>query len=182
MLLWYNGNEQAFEILYKRHLSLLLSLAVQKTGDRETAKELVQDTFVNLYSQKASMLEIRSVRAYLYVILKNKVLNYYRKESARRRYQEYLASTFGEQDNSTELGIQSREIERQLDHEIENLPPKCRAVFKLSRKEHLSNKDIASRLGISENTVEQHMRKALRDLRSSMGAAGLAALLYLLER
>lgn len=153
---------------------------MQKTGDRETAKEMVQDTFINLYSHKASVLEIRSVRAYLYVILKNKILNHYRKESARKKYQLYLSATFGELDNSTELNIQSREIERQLDEEIEKLPPKCRAVFKLSRKEHLSNKDIASQLGISENTVEQHMRKAIRDLRSSLGTViGMAGVVYL---
>jgi RNA polymerase sigma-70 factor (ECF subfamily) len=155
---------------------------MQKTGDRDTAHELVQDSFINLYKHKSSAPEIKSVRAYLYVILKNNILNHYRKESARKKYQEYLAVHTSPLDHSTELTIESRELERQLNDEIEKLPPKCRAVFKLSRKEHLSNKEIASRLGISENTVEQHMRKAIRDLRSSLGGVlGLAVVLYLLD-
>jgi RNA polymerase sigma factor (sigma-70 family) len=112
--------------------------------------------------------DINSVRAYLYVILKNNILNYYRKEVSRKRYQEYAAQ-LPQFDYSTQVTVESRELEKQLSNEIEKLPPKCRAVFKLSRHEHLSNKEIAARLGISENTVEQHMRKALRDLRSAFG-------------
>ncbi len=155
---------------------------MQKTGDRDTAHELVQDSFINLYKHKNTAQEIKSVRAYLYVILKNNILNHYRKESARKKYQEYLAVHSSPLDNSTELAIESRELERQLNGEIEKLPPKCRAVFKLSRKEHLSNKEIASRLGISENTVEQHMRKAIRELRGSLGGIlGSAVLAYLLH-
>lgn len=156
---------------------------MQKTGDRDISHELVQDSFINLYKLKSSATEIKSVRAYLYVILKNSILNHYRKESARKKYQEYMSIHANDLDHSTTLAIESRELERQLNDEIDKLPPKCRAVFKLSRREHLSNKEIASRLGISENTVEQHMRKAIRDLRSSLGGVlGLEILCYLLEK
>lgn len=156
---------------------------MQKTGNRDIAQELVQDTFMKLHQYKDGVLEITSLRAYLYVILKNKILNHHRKELGYKKYLSYISNYANHPDNSTIARIETRELEKQLNLEIENLPTQCQKVFKLSRKEYLSNKEIAIELGISENTVEQHMRKALRNLRRSIGSLmEIAAIVYLLDK
>jgi len=166
--MWQNGNDRAFEAIYKRYAVKLLGIAMQKINDRDVAEELVQDTFMGFFNKKEQLKELTSPMAYLYVILKHKIMDKYRHDIIHQRFEDYQAWHFNEADNSTMATIETREIERILNNEIEKLPTQCRTVFNLSRKEQLSNKEIASSLNISENTVEQHMRKALRVLRGSI--------------
>jgi RNA polymerase sigma-70 factor (ECF subfamily) len=110
-----------------------------------------------------------SILAYLHVALKNRILNHYRHQNVHRRYEQYVALQQSDITDNTVALLYSKELEMQIKGEIEKLPPQCRTVFLLSREEGLPNKEIASHLNISVNTVEQHMRKALRILRTSMG-------------
>jgi len=166
--LWHNGQEWAFGLLYKRYVIKLISIAIQKTNDRAIAEEMVQDAFLAYYKLGMQKKEIISVYAFLYVILKNKIMDHYRHDVVRKKYETHLEQTFDESDHSTQSLIETRELERLIDHEISQLPPQCQTVFTLSRKSMLSNKEIAHTLQISENTVEQHMRKALRILRGTI--------------
>lgn len=166
--LWQQGDESAFEAIYKKHAVKLLSVALQKTGDRIIAEELVQDAFLSFYKNKASLTTLASALAFLYVVLKNKIMDKYRHDFVRKKYEDHLFTYYNEADHSTTAFIETRELEKILRTEIEKLPPQCRTVFNLSRKEYFSNKEIAASLQISENTVEQHMRKALRILRGSI--------------
>lgn len=168
ILLWQDGHGYAFDVIHGRYAVKLFGIALQKTGDEDAAKEIVQDVFVVMFKNKASCDKIHSLFAYLYVILKNRVLDWHRHNLVHKRYVAYTTSTAMEADFSTQNWIETRELEKQLNNEIEKLPPQCRTVFKLSRQEHCSNKEISAQLSISENTVEQHMRKALRILRTSL--------------
>jgi RNA polymerase sigma-70 factor (family 1) len=176
--LWHQGDKSAFEMLYKRHVIKLVSIAVQKTGDRSLSEELVQDTFMAYYKLQDQKKEHVSVFAFLYVILKNKIMDKFKHDLVRRKFELHLEQTFDEADDSTTSLIETRELERLIDNEIEKLPPQCQTVFTLSRKIMLSNKEIANTLMISENTVEQHMRKALRILRLTI-SKGLKTILFL---
>ncbi|WP_317195732.1 RNA polymerase sigma factor [Pinibacter aurantiacus] len=183
MNLWQQGDEAAFESIYRRYLMPMLSIAYNKTGDREIAKELVQESFIDLYTHKTSISSDTSIKSYLYVILKNKILGIYRKEKVRQKYFANIAGKEITHVDTTAQHIETRELEQLLKNEIENLPEKCRMVFKLSREEFLSDKEIAERMDISLNTVEQHKRKALRMLRTSLGNyAEIAILLFLLKK
>ncbi|HUP12206.1 MAG TPA: RNA polymerase sigma-70 factor [Niastella sp.] len=164
---WQQGNEQAFELIYKKYAVQLLAIAMQKLYDHALAQEMVQEVFLTLYKNRSSLPAIPSLMAYLYVALKNKILDHYRHQLVHKKYEHYAAAMASETDHSTQQWIDTRELEKQLHSAIEKLPPQCRNVFKLSRVEELPNKKIAARLSISENTVEQHMRKALRLLREA---------------
>jgi len=161
--------EYAFEVLYKKHTVKLLSVAVKKVDDYETAQELVQDVFISLFELRDSLNPKISVQAYLYVALKNRILNHYRHQSVQKRYEQYMALQQPAVTENVVSQLQGKELELQLNEEIKKLPLQCRTVFLLSRKEGLPYKEIATELNISVNTVEQHMRKALRILRTSMG-------------
>lgn len=169
ILLWQKGEELAFEAIYKRYAVQLLSIAYQKVGERDIAEDIVQEVFITLFRNKEAADSISSLFAYLYVTLKNKILDAYRRDVLQRKYVHHMNTSFvDERDNSPYFQIETRDLEKKLESEIERLPPQCGKVFKLSRQKHLSNKEIALQLGISENTVEQHMRKALRILRGNL--------------
>ncbi|WEK21633.1 MAG: RNA polymerase sigma-70 factor [Candidatus Pedobacter colombiensis] len=180
--LWKKGNEEIFEYFYNRHVIKLLSIATHKVGNPDVAQELVQDTFLSLYKKKQEIREETNLAAYLYIALKKNILNHYRKESTHKKYETYVLSHRSELDHSTEWNINTKELEFQIIEEIEKLPPQCRAVFKLSRLDGMSDKTIATTLSISVNTVEQHKRKALRILRFAFkDYLGTALILYLLR-
>jgi RNA polymerase sigma-70 factor (family 1) len=168
MQLWKQGNELAFELIYKKYAAQLLLFAMRKTNDRDISEEFVQDTFMTLYNHRSDAAKLSSVEAYLRTILKNKILDHYRHDLVLKKYKDHLAIYYEEIDISAEQSIEIKDLEHHLKSDIEKLPPQCRNVFKLSRQEYLSIKEIASRLNISENTVKQHMRKALRLLRLSL--------------
>lgn len=167
--LWQQGNEQAFAHLYKTYLMPLTAIAYNKTGDREVAEELVQEAFINLYKHKLALDEHTSIKAYLYVILKNKITDYYRLEVMHQRYAEYVVNHTSAEPMSPLVYVETRELEKILKEAIANLPPKCQEVFRLSREQYLSDKEIAAEMAISVKTVEQHKGKALRLLRSALG-------------
>lgn len=165
IILFKKGNVHAFEQIHKKYSSILLTIAVQKTADRELAKEMVQDAFMTLYINKQKADQIVSIKAYLYSIIKNKILDHYRHQLVQQKYTLYAQHHNSQADYSSQNLIETKELEQQLEAEIEKIPSQSRLVFTLKRHHSMSNKEIALKLSISENTVEQHMRKALRRLR-----------------
>ncbi len=143
---------------------------MQKTNNQEESKELVQNTFVSLFNNKKTAHQINSIAPYLYTVLKNRILDQFRHELIQKKFQEHTIYTYQyKTDNDVLDYIENKELETKLEKEINNLPSQCRNVFTMRRELELSNKEIASNLKISENTVEQHMRKALRMLKTAFG-------------
>lgn len=170
--LWQNGEDHAFEILYKRYVVQLLALALNKTSSREIAEEVIQDAFLSLFLKKQSADGINNLSAFLYTTVKHKIIDHYRREKSLMQFREHHEYVFTDTDNSTLQTIELRELEAHLAVQVDGLPKKCRNVFVLSRNHHMTNKQIAMQLEISENTVEQHMRKAIRLLRASAAQNG----------
>lgn len=168
ILLWKSGNENAFSQIYSRYVLDLLKIAAKKTNNRDDAEELVQNCFLKLYQHKNKLANKLNLFAYLYVILKNQVFNYHRSLLTHQKYENYVLHKETQTDNSLLDFLEAKDLESEIYGAIEKLPEKCKNVFLLSRKKHLSNKQIANILNISENTVEQHMRKALGRLRISL--------------
>lgn len=168
-MLWQQGDDMAFEMLYKRYVIELMTLIAGKTGSEETARELTQDVFLAVYQQKMDLHLIGHFNAWLFTIAKNKIFNYYRHELVKRKYHNQLllneSGTMADEGNRI---LENKEQLQIIQRQIEKLPPKCREVFKLSRQENLTYKSIAQRLNISEHTVDQHIRKALGILRTTL--------------
>ena len=165
--LWQKGHIMAFDIFYRRHVLQLVNFAAHKTG-RETAKELVQDVFLDFFQKRDFIKPEEAVKAYLYSMLKHKIYNHYRQNKVALKYQEYLIHHPADEQHSTQSQVAHKELKTALQQNIDKLPTKCREVFRLSREEHLPHKEIAIKLIISVNTVEQHMRKALSKLKTSL--------------
>jgi RNA polymerase sigma-70 factor (family 1) len=174
------GHEAAFDELYSRYWAALLSAAWKRTGSREAAEEIVQDFFTQLWMRRESLEIHTNPAVYLFTAIKYKVLNYHMKEEVRRRYRNNLQADT-QTDHSVEDAVIARDLALRLEKEVQHLPLKCRAVFDLSRKQHKSHKEIAEILHISEKTVENHLTKALRLLRTNFReiTTGMFIILFL---
>jgi RNA polymerase sigma-70 factor (family 1) len=165
---WLKGEEYAFDILYKRYAIRLLNTAFQKTNCRETSREFVQDVFMELYIHRDTLQLDTSLQPYLFTILRNKIYNYYRHLLVQQKYNQHISYLGEEREREPGEVVENKELRNKVDSVIQHLPPQCKAVFLLRKDGQLSNKEIAQRLNISVNTVEQHIRKARSVLRKSM--------------
>ncbi len=158
----------AFEEIYLRYWKKLYSTAFKRVQSREVSEELVQDIFTTLWMNR-KIVQIEILSAYLHSAVKYKVINHLEKEMSRRTYAEIqLRSPNFTTSNPTEETVLLNELNLALEKEIQKLPPKRQQIFKLSRQEHLSIKQVASHLGISEKTAENQLGKALKVLKINL--------------
>ncbi|GAA4146389.1 RNA polymerase sigma-70 factor [Sphingobacterium kyonggiense] len=161
------SNEKAFVMLYDLFSKDLSKYILSKVSDLDLAQDILHDLFLSVWKNKDKLKEIKSLPAYLYSSCRYLIMAYYRKR-VNSEVSEIDLSQLDILDESVELEdrLHYRYIIDLVEQEIENLPEKCKAVFKMSRYEYLSNKEIATRLDISESTVEKHINKAISRLRS----------------
>ena len=157
----------AFEEIYVRYWKKLYSAAYKRVQSREISEELVQDIFTSLWINR-HVLKIEVLSAYLHSAIKYKVINHLEKEMSRRVYAQSQVKSLVSVENSTEDSVYLNELNLALEKEIQKLPPKRKQIFKLSRQEHLSIKQVASYLGISEKTAENQLGKALKELKVNL--------------
>lgn len=159
-----------------------MNLAHKKTGQLEASQELVQDLFISLYRQLPGLHQDTQLENYLFIALRNRVYNFHRQQLAQLKKEQAFMQDMPANPRENSGLLELKELETLLKSKIQELPTQCRAVFLLSRENQLSNKEVAERLNISVNTVEQHMRKALRILRSSLGNELAFLLLWWVNR
>lgn len=161
------GNEKAFSELYDIFYPELTRHVLSKVNDQIIAEDILHDLFFSLWKNRENILEIKSVPAYLYSSVRYLILRYYR----MKKVQEFNLSDLDDiegvlDESSIEDRLYYRYILDEVQSEIENLPEKCKEVFKLSRENYLSIQEISEKLSISESTVKKHINRALRQLRS----------------
>lgn len=156
-----DDDRRAFEMLYNRYSGKAYQVAYNLFRDTVVCEDLVQELFIDLWTKRTT-LNISSLEWYLKVAIKNRVLMYIRSQKATLDLSAIATLT---EKYSTDSKLLQNDISHLLEEGVERLPEKCRQIFTLSRREYLSNKEIASRLNISVKTVENQMTIALRYLR-----------------
>ncbi|WP_316836603.1 RNA polymerase sigma-70 factor [Pedobacter nutrimenti] len=161
-------NERGLKLIYDQYWEQLYLAAFSILRDADACKDIVQDVLLQLWIRR-SEVKIDSLKSYLFTAVRYKVLTYIKSANHRK--------VFIEPDELERLAgfnlmkdrLNEQDIEKLLEQGVALLPKRCQEVFMLSRTEHLSNKEIASRMGISVKTVEAQMSIALRQLRIVMG-------------
>lgn len=159
------GREEAFNEIYHRYWEKLLATGYHYTQHKEFAEEIVHDVFLRLWTQRAAV-EIHSLSAYLATAVKFSVFKALLKEKRRSQIRARLPQS--ELIASDNEKIEARFLKDYFEGIIETLPEKCRIVFRYSREESLSLAEIATRMNISQKTVESHMTRALKTLRHGL--------------
>lgn len=158
-------DREAFAILYDQFWKPLLSYASKRLVMPQDAEEVVQEVFVNLWERRHSLDINGSLDAYLHTAVRYRVYNRYRDYLKAKQFSRVPGLEDVDYSTPALEMLEYRELEVKVQNALNTLPCRCREAFMLSREEHLPNKIIAKRLGISVNTVEKHIGKALQLLR-----------------
>lgn len=175
------GSTHAFDELYRLYARRLMGFCMQLCRSREDAEEIVQDAFVQLWRHREQIRQTDSLRAFLFTTARNKIINAYRTLASSATYEDYIdyLDALGEEEAGGRFSYE--EFVQQLDEALGELPPAQARILRLSRLEDMSNKDIASHLGLSEQTVKNQLSLGLRSLRSKLSERGYLAILFLLS-
>ncbi len=157
----------------------MYAYAYNRLREKEVCEEIIQDVFVALWANRTTTQITSSLSGYLYQAVKFQMLNFIKSTRVRSSYLEHFLH-FREQlfDDSNNEHIAVNDLRAMLEKSMADLPEKCQEVFRLSRIQHLSIQEIALRLDISHKTVENHLTKALRHLRNTLGDFLVLGLLF----
>lgn len=159
-------DKQSFSELFHRYYSALCLFAVRFLGDEEQSRELVQEVFVQLWEKRRQIRIHSSVKSYLFRSVKNQLINWANHQKVEQKYLEKIMSEKIEMQPS-QYYIEV-DLHRKIENSINALPAKRREIFKLSREQGLSYREIAEQLKISVKTVETQMGLALQQLREAL--------------
>lgn len=173
------GDESAFTSVYELYSEKVYRLAFRFLKDRGQSEEIVQEAFINLWLSREKLDAEGDLWLYLYVISKRLSLNTLRQIGKSSHLVEKLLTQLSELQNTTEEEVLAHDLEHYAGEIIGKLPPQQQLVFKLSRVEGLSHKEIAEQLRISPNTVKNHMVEALKTLKSQLKYSDLLYLCIL---
>lgn len=160
-------SREAFEEIYRRYWRDMYQSGLSIVKDSDLARDLVQEIFIRFWEHRYH-INITSLRSYLMNAIKYKVANSIRHEKVKESFfteAQKINLDYYYPDDQLELSQLKQFIQQATDA----LPTKCKEIFFLSRNEHLSNREIALQLGISEKTVENQMTIALKKLKKSLG-------------
>ena len=162
------GDLNSFNTLFERYWKRLYATVFSVCSDNETSSEIVHDIFLNLWLRREK-LQIENFKGYITASARYQIYRHLKSKVKRSlEYREELEFINQVAVNDGENNIHYRELERKVEEELEELPKRCKEIFTLSRKEQLSNDEIAKRLDISKRTVENQLTHALRHLRLSI--------------
>jgi len=162
-----DGDEKAYTYLIDTYHHKLCVYANSLVKNIYSAEDIVQNVFIKVWEQRARLKSDHAIKSFLYKLAYNEFIDLYRKNQSLFS----LEKTYHDALNSVVLEDDSESFQRVLkvvNKEIESLPPKCKEVFVLSKKEGLTNIEIAEHLDVSIKTVEAQITKAFSILRSSL--------------
>lgn len=162
-----SGDRQAFEAIYQRHVDDMTEFAVHKLASLEEARDVVHDLFVELWTKGPGIRVRGSLSAYLFTAIRYKVIDRIRRNIRQEYYTDLTRSLEKDIDDATSNSILYNDLNRQIEVEIDSLPPKAREIFRLNRQEHMSIREIAQKMQISDQTVKNQLGIALKRLRVS---------------
>jgi RNA polymerase sigma-70 factor (ECF subfamily) len=160
------GDEKAFEKLFKLYYGYLCNFATKIIADDVAAEEIVQEFFVKFWERRADLSVESSLKNYLFRSVKNLCLNHIKHSNIKLQHaQKVIAESETSNFNNDYIEV---DLAADIAKSIEELPEKRREIFRLSREEGLKYREIAEKLNISIKTVEAQMSLAIKSLRDKL--------------
>lgn len=162
------GDETAFKDIFMLYYQQLVVFATKLVSDIDQSRDLVQEVIVNFYEKRESIEIHTSLKAHLYQSVRNRCLNYLKREQVIRTHHSNIFED--RKDNHQEFKdlMEETELENRIYQIINSLPKQCQKIFEMSRFEGKTNSDIAEDLNISKRTVETQISNALKKIRTKL--------------
>ncbi|SIR11208.1 RNA polymerase sigma factor [Maribacter ulvicola] len=156
--------EEDFEQIFKQLYGPLLAYTKTLTNNHDQAKDIVQNCFIKLWQKHPDLVENKSVKNFLYTTAYNNFIDLYRKDKRNHKIFDELKYKTAKESLNDDVNYIEPRIKK-LNMVINQLPPKCKEILLLNKKNGLKYKEIALKLNISEKTVESQMRIAFKKIR-----------------
>ena len=168
------GSEDVFRSVYRAEYNNLVHFVNSYTRNKQDAEDLVQETMLAIWENRATLDAGRNFRSYLFTIARNKSLNYLRDNAKHMKgsslqESEALINSLALSSSSVEEEINALELQDFIDRIYLSLPEKVVNTFRMSRQEGLTYNEIAEKLGITPKVVEYHISITLKALRVRLG-------------
>ncbi len=160
-----DGDEDAFCELYASYKNRLIYFAMRFLKSREYAEDVFQDAFTIIWQGRRFINPDASFSSYLYTIVRNRILNQLRDLDNQDRLKEQILAHAVDYTEETKQQIMADDLRHLIACAMQQLTARQREIFKMSREEQMSHREIADALGISVNTVQEHISTSLRILR-----------------
>ena len=160
------GDEGAFCELYATYKNRLIYFAMRFLKSREYAEDVFQDAFTVVWQSRRFINPDASFSSYLYTIMRNRILNQLRNAANEEKLKESILSQALDYTEDTKRKVMLNDLKSLISHALQQLTPRQREIFEMSREAQLSHKEIADKLGISINTVQEHISTSLKLIRT----------------
>jgi RNA polymerase sigma-70 factor (ECF subfamily) len=175
-----NGNEKAFSALFNFYRNDVYGYSLSMLKNKVLAEEIVQDVFLNIWQHRDRLNPDLSFKSYVFTITRNLTFNLISKVANHRKLKEDFFYRSQKSHSPIEDKIKEADYEHIKNEAIEQLPPKRRIIFELSRNEGMSYKEISEKLDISLSTVKGQTSKSLAFIRDFLQTHGGVAILIVL--
>lgn len=163
------SDRKAFKILFNRYRERFYAAALKMTHSNNEAEEIVQQVFVALWQGRSNLKNIDQPESYLFSIVYNTISCRFRKIAAEKKLKAGLKGKKQKAENYTEQTVLAKESRQWLQNIINHLPSQQQKIYRLSKEDGLSRKEIAERLELSPHTVKNHLLKAMQFIRGHWG-------------
>ena len=160
------GDEDAFCELYATYKNRLIYFAMRFLKSREYAEDVFQDAFTVVWQSRRFINPDASFSSYLYTIMRNRILNQLRNAANEEKLKESILSQALDYTEDTKREVMLNDLKSLISHALQQLTSRQREIFEMSREAQLSHKEIADKLGISVNTVQEHISTSLKLIRT----------------
>lgn len=171
-----DNDQKAFDEIFNHYYSRVYNLALSFLHSREEAQEVVQVVFIAIWENRHHIEEDKPLSAYIQTIARNTIYNQLKKAVYRQRFIDF--SLQHAENTVTEDSYQYKELQEVLENAISELPPRRREIFFLSRNQGLSYKQIATKLSITESTVNTQISKSIEFLRKRVQEFGACFFIF----
>lgn len=181
VILLKKGDQAAFTEIYLRYAEKLAGFASSKLYSLDDARDLLHDLFVSFWEDRDSINISSNLQSYLFTILRRRIIDKIRKNITREEYAAMLQTLTATPYSTTEQLLAEKDLKQQIQNALDELPPRVKEIYKLSREENLNTREIAEKLKLSEQTVKNQLTVALKHLRQVLGGIALATFVWWLS-
>lgn len=161
------GDKESFNSLFRRYYSPMVRFCVRFVADADQSAEIVQDLFVKLWAGREKLVVPDSFESYMLRSVRNAAITYINRERAHAETNERIYKDESDANDPSET-LQSNNLEASYRKVLATMPEKRREVFLASRYDGLKYAEIATKMGLSQKTVEAHMSAAIKQLREGL--------------